>query len=103
MMIGQQAPYGVCSGILQASDAEDKENVCPENNTDWLHKNYNYVRTRQPTSHTSCVPNSLTSHNLFNATATPGAIFVFFHFCNPCCNFDNDNVFHPMVISYQLK
>ena len=50
-MIGQQAPYGVCSGILQASDAEDKENVCPENNTDWLHKNYNYVRTRQPTSH----------------------------------------------------
>jgi len=79
-MIGQQAPYGVCSGILQASDAEDKENVCPENNTDWLHKNYNYVRTRQPTSHTSCVPNSLTSHNLFNATATPGAIFVFFSF-----------------------
>jgi len=73
-MIGQQAPYGVCSGILQASDAEDKENVCPENNTDWLHKNYNYVRTRQPTSHTSCVPNSLTSHNLFNATATPGAV-----------------------------
>ncbi|CAD6212635.1 unnamed protein product [Miscanthus lutarioriparius] len=68
---GQQAPYGVCSGILQASDAEDKENVCPENNTDWLHKNYNYVRTRQPTSHTSCVPNSLTSHNLFNAMATP--------------------------------
>ncbi|CAD6231231.1 unnamed protein product [Miscanthus lutarioriparius] len=68
---GQQAPYGVCSGILQASDAEDKGNVCPENNTDWLHKNYNYVRTRQLTSHTSCVPNSLTSHNLFNATTTP--------------------------------
>jgi hypothetical protein len=75
----------VCSGILQASNAQDKENVCPDNNTDWLHRNYNYVRTRQPTYDTSCVPNSLTGHNLFNATAAnPGAILVFFfHFCNP--------------------
>ena len=72
---------GANHGILHASSAQDKKNVFPDENMDWLHTNQNYVRTRQPTYDNSCVFRNLLGHTLLDASeATPGAILLFYHF-----------------------
>jgi len=97
-----------CSSFLQPSSAQDKENVILDDNTDWLHTNHDYVRTRQPTYDNSCVPNNLSSHTLLDTSeATPGAILLFFSFLNMYSYMYNSthrvNVFQLLLTSWQLK
>jgi hypothetical protein len=70
------------SSAIETSNDEDKENVCPDGNMDWLHRNHNYVRTVPTSYDNSCVTNNLSAHTLINARATtPGDIRVFLLLC----------------------